>query len=274
MSTTTADLINDLIKQSQKLSNTNAVNSDDLGRDIGSRARDISSRDRDINSQVTIYNKQSTKGSRDLVEVTGLQAETCPSDFGVGSNPKPKAGSEVNDLVLDLVESRLAEEISMRDQISGINVQKLKSSKESIQFYLTVQFKNQVESFDADKYSAWLKPRSRGREFKPETTFEREVYDITVQYKDWYLGRLTERGHGGKTIEGIALTFDPTTNQLSLWFDDYSDAIEVQIDNGILTEPQTLRFETTGSWGEQVILTDPSRPRFGQSRSTVKGGNV
>ena len=235
---------------------------------LQSRGRDNVFRDREINSQLTTNNLQLTTHFAGREPDANESGQTTPSELSFESKASNTSSERLvtqNASVVGIAES------TMRDQISGILIQKKKNTKKSIVFYLTIQFTHQVTSNQADQYSAWLKPRSRGREFNPETDFEKQIYDLTVEHKDWYLGRLTERGAGGQIVESIAVTFDPDNNEMMLWFSDYSDCIQIQTNNGILTEQQIPFFETTGHYGNEVVIKK-QRAQFGKSRSVV-GGN-
>lgn len=217
--------------------------------DIAPARTDIAMRD-ELNNLITKnlkLNNPSREELRDEAEPTSSPTPVGPSS---GEYPKDRA-------------------VGLRDLICAAEIQVKKPTGTRQHVYITLQTFDQVKNCEAMNYTAYLVSRERGRDFKRLTSFDEEVYELSVENKHWLIGHLTERTTKS-VFPDVVVTLDPNTNTLTLWFSDYSGIIEIPTNNKALTAQQKY-FQSAGIWGQPLTLPGKTNRSFLDCQSRVGG---
>lgn len=238
---------------------------DDIVNDILNKraGTDPASREQLNNSitknSITQATNPADDSTRDCAGGTKTSSSFCP------------AGQEKDAGVMEIDNNAAGSVPALCDAIIGVEVQRKQLSDTS---RLTIHTTVQTNHFEKPlKYTVYLLPRDRGREFIQITDLDKDLYKQSKVYKHWMIGHLTETSTK-RLINDITATYDPHTEILTFWFVDYSQCIQIPTNNKPVTPKQQQNgYISAGTWGQPVNLPKTKGISFLQARSFAGGRN-
>lgn len=219
-----------------------------------------------LNSSATTSNRD-----RDIVipqcDINSITQELNNSRTQELNNPYPHERDEVG---TPETSSSLGRPKGFRDRISGIEIQLKPAQGVRQHAYITLQTHEQLAIQEAMNFTAYLVGRERGRDFKRLGEHDQEIYELTLEHRNWLIGHISERGTK-RLLAGVVITLDPELEEMTFWFSDHSEPICASTNNKLLTASQQRYFSTAGFWGTTIQLPGRESRNFLDCETRVGG---